>query len=61
MNYLTDSTLNAAIAKAGVQQLNAIRYLMEPPKHQRFVFLNRMRKYKKFIDPTTYNTLIHDL
>lgn len=61
MNYSTDSMLNAAIAKAGTQQLNAIRYLFEPPKHQRFVFLNRLRKYKNFIDPTTYNALIHDL
>lgn len=61
MNYSTDSILNAAIAKAGIQQLNAIRYLFEPPSHQQFTFLNRLRKYKNFIDPTTYNALIHDL
>lgn len=61
MNSSTDSILNAAIAKAGIQQLNAIRYLFEAPSHQKFVFLNRLRKYKNFIDPTTYNALLHEL
>jgi hypothetical protein len=61
MNSCNDSTLTAAIAKAGLQQLNAIRYLMTPPSHQRFVFLNRLRKYGKYINESTYNQLIHGL
>ena len=61
MNSCNDSTLTAAIAKAGLQQLNAIRYLTTPPSHQRFTFLNRLKKYRKYINPTTYNQLMHDL
>jgi hypothetical protein len=61
MNSYNDSILTAAIAKAGLQQLNAIRYLTTPPSHKRFVFLNRLRKYGKYLDQTTYNQLMHDL
>ena len=61
MNCCNDSTLTAAIAKAGIQQLNAIKYLAESPSHKRFVFLNRLKKYGKYLDKSTYNQLIHEL
>ena len=53
--------LQDAIAKAGVQQYNAIAYLIKADVHKRFKTLDRLKRYAKHLDQKTITNIFNGL
>lgn len=53
--------LQDAIAKAGVQQYNAIVYLTKAETHKKFKALDRLLRYSKHLDQKTITNIFNGL
>lgn len=49
-----------ATAKAGVQQYNAIVYLLKADVHSKFKILDRLTRYENFLDERTIKNIFND-
>lgn len=53
--------ITTAIAKAGVQQYNAVVYLVKADIHKKFKTLDRLDRYSRHLDEATIKNIFNAL